>query len=164
VPPPVAEQGGWVRLAAVADVPRDGGIAARYGTTEIALFHFASRGEWYATQNRCPHRQQNVLARGILGDAAGKPKVACPLHKNSFDLRNGGCLTGDLPALATFPIKIEDGGVWVELPPARELEAAANLEEGACRSAAPAAERLLAIPQVKRSSPVVVGVEDGHGG
>ena len=70
----------------------------------------------------------------------------------------------DLPALATFPIKIEDGGVWVDLPPARELEAAANLEEGACRSAAPAAERLLAIPQVKRSSPVVVGVEDGHGG
>jgi hypothetical protein len=73
-----------------------------------------------------------VLARGILGDAAGKPKVACPLHKNAFDLQSGACLTGDLRAIATFSVKIEGDDVWVELPPAEELRrkpAAAHAQE-----------------------------------
>jgi len=111
----------WVKLAQVAEVPRDGGIAARYGETEIAIFNFASRGEWFASHNLCPHKRQMVLARGILGDASGMPKVACPLHKNTFDLRSGACLTGDLDAIATFPVKIEGDDVLVELPPAEDL-------------------------------------------
>ena len=114
----------WVCLAKVAEVPRDGGIAARYGETEIAIFHFATRGEWFASENLCPHKQQMILARGILGDAAGSPKVACPLHKNTFDLRSGACLSADLSAIATFPVKIEGDDVLVELPPASELRSA----------------------------------------
>lgn len=106
----------WVPLVKVSEVPKDGGIAARYGDREIAVFHFTARGEWYATNNTCPHKQQAVLARGMLGDAAGLPKVACPLHKNTFDLRTGTCLTGDLPAIVTYPVKIEGDQVWVELP------------------------------------------------
>src|ERR1019366_1182889 len=85
----------WTRVAAVGDVPRDGGIAIRHGASQVALFHFASRGqggEWYATQNLCPHKQEMVLARGILGDQAGAPKVACPMHKKTFDLESGACL------------------------------------------------------------------------
>jgi nitrite reductase (NADH) large subunit len=112
----------WVRLAKVSEVPHDGGIAARYGETEIAIFNFATRGEWYASENLCPHKQQMVLARGILGDVTGKPKVACPLHKNTFDLRNGACLTGDLAKIETFPVKIDGEDVLVELPPAAELK------------------------------------------
>jgi NAD(P)H-dependent nitrite reductase large subunit/NAD(P)H-dependent nitrite reductase small subunit len=108
----------WVRVAAVGDVPLDGGIAIRHGAAQVAVFHFASRGEWYATQNECPHRQQMVLARGILGDQGGAPKVACPLHKNTFDLKSGACLSGDWPGIATFPVRVESGEVWVELPPA----------------------------------------------
>ncbi len=111
----------WVRLAKVAEVPRDGGIAARYGDAEIAIFHFASRGQWFASENLCPHKQQMVLARGILGDRAGKPKVVCPLHKNAFDLESGSCVTGDLAGIVTFPVRIEGEDVWVELPPAAEL-------------------------------------------
>src|SRR5207249_1987882 len=33
----------WVRLASVHDVPRDGGIAVRYGGTQLALFRLESR-------------------------------------------------------------------------------------------------------------------------
>src|SRR6185369_6832164 len=85
----------WVRLASARDVPKDGGIAVKYGSAQIALFNFASRGEWYATQNLCPHRREMVLARGIVGDQAGAAKVACPLHKKTFDLRTGECLSGE---------------------------------------------------------------------
>lgn len=111
----------WVPMAKVSEVPKNGGIAARYGDAEIAIFNFAARGEWFASENLCPHKRQMVLARGILGDAAGLPKVACPLHKNTFDLRSGACLNGDLAAIATFPVKIEGEDVLVELPPAEEL-------------------------------------------
>ena len=120
----------WVRLASVHDVPLDGGIAARYGDTQIALFHFASNGAWYATQNLCPHKRAMVLARGILGDQNGAPKVACPMHKKTFDLSTGQCLSGEELEIATFPVRIEGDDVLVELPPLEDLVRVA------CREAA----------------------------
>jgi nitrite reductase (NADH) large subunit len=111
----------WVRMASVNDVPLDGGIAARYGDTQIAIFHFASKDTWYATQNLCPHKRSMVLARGILGDQAGTPKVACPLHKKTFDLSTGQCLSGEDLEIATFPVRIEGDDVLVELPPLEDL-------------------------------------------
>jgi NAD(P)H-dependent nitrite reductase small subunit len=81
------------------------------------VFNFASRGEWYAVQNRCPHRGDAVLARGIIGDEKGTPKVACPLHKKTFALDDGRCLSGDAGPVETFAVEIRDGWVHVELPP-----------------------------------------------
>ena len=34
----------------------------KYGKTQIAVFNFASRGEWYASQNMCPHKREFVLS------------------------------------------------------------------------------------------------------
>jgi nitrite reductase/ring-hydroxylating ferredoxin subunit len=62
-----------------------------------------------------------VLARGLLGDQGGAPKVACPLHKRTFDLKTGGCLSGDALEIATFPVRVEGDDVYVELPPVEEL-------------------------------------------
>jgi nitrite reductase (NADH) large subunit len=106
----------WVQVARVEDVPKDGGIAIKLGKTQIAVFNFASRGEWYATQNLCPHKQDMVLARGLVGDQANTPKVACPQHKKTFSLQTGECLSGDSLEIKTFPVKIQDGAVLVELP------------------------------------------------
>ena len=111
----------WVRVASVDDVPADGGIAVRYGSQEIALFHFASRGQWYATQNSCPHSNQAVLARGILGDQGGAPKVACPLHKKTFHLENGSCLSGEPLEVATYAVRVQGADVFIELPPLHDL-------------------------------------------
>jgi nitrite reductase (NADH) large subunit len=119
----------WVRVAAVDDVPLDGGIAVRHGSAQIAVFRFAAQGAWYATQNLCPHKREMVLARGILGDQAGVPKVACPLHKKAFDLVSGRCLSGDDLEIATFPVRIEGDDVLVELPPEAELRRLPNGEK-----------------------------------
>ena len=54
-----------------------------------------------------------------------RPKVACPLHKKTFDLKSGTCLSGDPLEIATFPVRVEGGEVWVELPPAEEMAVAA---------------------------------------
>ncbi|HKU37789.1 MAG TPA: nitrite reductase large subunit NirB [Polyangiales bacterium] len=113
----------WVPLVDVNAVPADGGVAVKYGSVQLAVFNFASRGTWYATQNECPHMKDMVLARGIVGDQSGKPKVACPLHKKTFSLETGECLSGDNYQVATFPVQVNAGTVYVELPPADVLAA-----------------------------------------
>jgi len=57
------------------------------------------------------------------------PKVACPMHKKSFSLVDGGCLSGDELQIRTFPVRVDNGMVYVELPPRAELER--DLCEGA---------------------------------
>ncbi len=111
----------WVDVARLADLPLDGGVAVRHGDLQLAIFRHGADGTLYATQNMCPHKQDMVLARGLLGDARGEPKVACPQHKKTFSLRTGACLAGDLPALRTFPVRAEGDRVLVELPPAEAL-------------------------------------------
>ena len=113
----------WVFAGKVRDFPADGGATIRHGRTQIAVFHFASREEWYATQNMCPHRREFVLARGMLGDQNGMPKVACPVHKKTFSLESGECLTGEDFRLSTFPVKLDGDDIYVQLPPAAELDA-----------------------------------------
>ncbi len=115
-------QTSWIRVGGVEDFPKDGGVAIRYGNAQIAVYNFVSRGEWYATQNMCPHMKDMVLARGLLGDQKGVPKVACPQHKKTFSLKSGECMSGEALRIRTFPIKVENGGVFVELPSVHDVE------------------------------------------
>jgi nitrite reductase (NADH) large subunit len=113
----------WVPLASADEVPRDGGIAVRYGDVQLAIFHLAASDAWYATQNRCPHTGDAVLGRGLVGDQGGRPKVACPQHKKTFDLATGEGLSDPEIRIATFPARVEEGKVYVLLLPAGELAA-----------------------------------------
>ena len=110
----LAEEGiTWFRACRAEDVPANGGVCVKYGEEQIALFHFARRGEWYATQNMCPHRRQMALSRGMIGSQQGEPKVACPFHKKTFSLVTGECLTGDECAITTFPVRVENNYVYI---------------------------------------------------
>jgi NAD(P)H-dependent nitrite reductase large subunit/NAD(P)H-dependent nitrite reductase small subunit len=126
----------WVRVAAAADVPRDGGVTVRHGDAQIALFNFATRGAWYACQASCPHKGDMVLGRGLLGTQGNEPKVACPLHKKTFSLETGLGLSDPQLALRTFPVEVRDGEVYLGLPSAEELAGAACGAHAACRDAA----------------------------
>jgi NAD(P)H-dependent nitrite reductase small subunit len=99
------------------DFPIDGGATVKYGKSQIAVFNFASRGQWYATQNMCPHKKAFVLSRGIIGTAGEEPKIACPLHKKTFSLETGKSLQGEEYHIKAFPVKVENGRVFVQLPP-----------------------------------------------
>jgi nitrite reductase (NADH) large subunit len=113
----------WVNVGSVADFPRDGGAAIKYGDVQIAVFTFASRGEWYACQNMCPHKKAFVLARGIVGTQGEAPKVACPLHKKAFSLESGECVSGEDFSVKIFPVKIVGDEVYLLLPPKNQLDA-----------------------------------------
>jgi nitrite reductase (NADH) large subunit len=113
----------WVQVGKVWDFPTDGGATVKYGQVQIAVFNFTSRGEWYATQNMCPHRREFVLSRGMIGDQKGTPKVACPVHKKTYALESGQCLSGDNYSLRTFAVKVEGDDVYLHLPPTEVLDA-----------------------------------------
>lgn len=112
----------WVHVGVVSDFPPEGGRAIQHGETQIAVFRFESRGEWYACQNTCPHKREAVLSRGLIGDQGGIPKVACPLHKKTFSLESGECLSGESYRVEVFPVRIEGDDVHVELPSEKELK------------------------------------------
>lgn len=103
----------WFLACRTVDVPANGGVCVKYEDEQIALFHFSRRGEWYATQNMCPHRQQMALSRGMIGTQQDEPKVACPFHKKTFSLVTGECLQGDECSIKTYPVKIESGMVYI---------------------------------------------------
>ncbi|GAA0550074.1 nitrite reductase small subunit NirD [Chitinophaga japonensis] len=104
----------WFFACKVEDVPANGGVCVKYRDEQIALFHFSRRGEWYATQNLCPHRRQMALSRGMIGTQGGEPKVACPFHKKSFSLADGRCLSDDTEcSLTTYPVKVEEDRVYI---------------------------------------------------
>ena len=134
----VSPETNWWNAGAVSDFPENGGVALRYGDTQIALFHFGTRDRWYASQNMCPHKRDMVLSRGLTGDMEGIPKVACPMHKKQFSLESGECLSGDPFKIKTFPVKVEGDEVFIELPKAETLLApdcdASELCESASQS------------------------------
>ena len=54
----------WQKLARAEQFPANGGAAIRYGAVQIAIYNFARRGEWFATQAMCPAPQgQRARAR-----------------------------------------------------------------------------------------------------
>ena len=103
----------WFYACSVDDIPENGGACIKYQEKQIAVFHFTRRGEWYATQNECPHRQQMALSRGMIGTEGEEPKVACPFHKKTFSLRSGKCISGDECSIHTYPVKVDGNSVFI---------------------------------------------------
>ena len=103
----------WFLACRTTDVPENGGVCVKYHHEQIALFNFSRRGEWYATQNMCPHRMQMALSRGMIGTQNSEPKVACPFHKRTFSLRTGACINAAEDGIVTFPVKVEEGYVLI---------------------------------------------------
>jgi nitrite reductase (NADH) large subunit len=125
----------WVPVGKTWNFPKDGGATIKYGKTQIAVFNFTSRGEWYATQNMCPHKREFVLSRGLLGDQGDTPKVACPVHKKTFSLETGAGLSDKAFSIETFSVKVDGDDVYVQLPSIETLDAVYATEKtcnGAC--------------------------------
>jgi len=109
----------WVDVGSTDLFPTDEGRVVLVGKAQIAVFRLGT--QWYATQNMCPHKRALVLASGILSTNDQKrPYVSCPMHKKNFDVKTGECLVPgeeDKYKLSTFDVKIEDGRVYLFIPP-----------------------------------------------
>jgi len=106
----------WIDVCALDDILPDTGVAALVGGRQIALVRVGDGAEVYALDNFDPFSHAFVIARGIVGDRAGVPKIASPIFKQSFDLGTGQCLDDPAVRLASFPVRVVEGRVFIATP------------------------------------------------
>lgn len=103
----------WVDVCALEDLVPGRGVCALVGGAQVALFRVEPGDRLYALGNRDPFSGANVLSRGIVGSRGEVPKVASPMYKQSFDLRDGRCLDDPSVAVPTHAVRVVGGRVEV---------------------------------------------------
>ena len=94
-------------VGAVHDLPPGASVRVELPDgDELAVYNVD--GEFYATDNSCPHRGA-PLSDGVLCGHV----IECGLHGWQFDVRTGECLT--VPdKIRTYEVNVEDGVLKVE--------------------------------------------------
>jgi nitrite reductase/ring-hydroxylating ferredoxin subunit len=100
----------FVRAIRLEEIAEDGcQVVALEGRT-IALFRH--QGNVYAVDNRCPHMgfpfSKGSVQCGIL---------TCHWHHAQFDLASGGAFDVWADDVRAYPVRVEEGEVWVDLAP-----------------------------------------------
>lgn len=94
----------------IEDLPTGAKKCVTAGTAEVMIVNV--QGSVYATQKICTHTNANLVDGSLEGCI-----IECPLHGAMFDVRDGKVMS--LPAtipLKTFPAKIENGIIMVDVP------------------------------------------------
>ncbi len=99
----------WTEIIGLDEIPQLGSRVLRTDTMDIALFRTASN-QVFALKDSCPHKG-GPLSQGIVHGST----VTCPLHNWKIDLRSGEALGPDEGCTNRFPVKVEDGKVYVAL-------------------------------------------------
>ena len=121
----VADTAGFVAVADLAKLRARGSMVVKRGKKQIVLF--ASGPAVYACNNRCPHEgyplSEGTLSQGARGRGC---LLTCNWHNWKFDLESGETLIGG-DTLRRYPVRLEDGKVWLDLrdPPAEARAEAA---------------------------------------
>jgi len=104
----------WHDVCAIDDVFPGTGVAALIDGEQIAIVRTRD-GLFAALSNFDPFSNAFVIARGIVGDRAGVPKIASPIYKQNFSLLTGECLDDPSVRLAVFPVRVVSGRVQVSV-------------------------------------------------
>jgi nitrite reductase (NADH) small subunit len=99
----------WFDVGPIAGIPRRGARTVRTPRREIAVFRTAN-DEIFALENRCPHKG-GPLSEGIVHGR----KVACPLHNWIIDLEDGEATGADKGCARPFPVRIENGRIYLDM-------------------------------------------------
>ncbi len=99
----------WIEILALDEVPEDDVTGVQASGRDLAVY--GVEGEVYVTDNICTHGNAR-LCDGFLEDH----EIECPLHQGRFDVRSGKALCAPLTQdIRAYPVKIEDGKVWIEV-------------------------------------------------
>jgi len=74
---------------------------------ELSLYNVS--GEFYATDNSCPHHGAPLAEGKLCGHV-----IECGFHGWRFNVRDGTCLTAS-ESIETYRVLIEDGVIKIEL-------------------------------------------------
>lgn len=101
--------GTWVRVCRLEDIPPLGARVVHREAGDVAVFRNAEN-EVFALADRCPHKG-GPLSQGIVHGN----KVACPLHGWNIRLEDGCAAAPDEGCAATFPVRVENGEVFLRI-------------------------------------------------
>lgn len=107
----------WHDICHVDDLVTNSGVCALIAGQQVAIFYVQIDGEinCYAISNWDPVGEANVLYRGIVGTLQDKVVVASPLYKEHYDLATGKCLERDDISVSTYPVRVDQDRLFVEL-------------------------------------------------
>ncbi len=103
----------WLALGPLEAIPACGGRYVDTPQGQIAVLR-NEQDEVFAVSNHCPHRG-GPLSEGFV---SGKV-VFCPLHNWQIDLEKGEAVAPDSGCVNKYPIRMEDGQVWLGLTEAK---------------------------------------------
>ncbi len=98
----------WVKACATVDIDQGGCRVVDIDDVMIVIFNLD--GEFYAIEDVCTHDGGELATGCVKGES-----IECPRHGAKFNIKTGAVETA--PAyepVDTFPIKIENGDVWVK--------------------------------------------------
>ncbi len=100
----------WTDATAFDDVPDDDVTSVQLDGRDIALYKV--EGSVFATDNTCTHGHARLCDGFLEGH-----EIECPLHQGKFDVRDGSPTCAPVTeALRCYPVRIEDGRVFLQMP------------------------------------------------
>ncbi|HEV7813657.1 MAG TPA: nitrite reductase small subunit NirD [Janthinobacterium sp.] len=104
----------WSAVCALDQILPDTGVCALVNDTQVAVFRVGAGAERvFAIANVDPKSGAAVLSRGLVGSLGERLVVASPIYKQHFDLRTGECIEIPEQPVASYPVRIDAGQVWV---------------------------------------------------
>ncbi|WP_336025481.1 Rieske (2Fe-2S) protein [Halobellus salinisoli] len=103
----------YVRATTVDEAKTNSPQTIRVDGRVIGLFYH--EGEFYATDNRCPH-MGFPLTEGSVDDGV----LTCPWHHARFELSCGDTFDPFADDVRTYPVTVREGDVYVDPNPARD--------------------------------------------
>jgi nitrite reductase (NADH) small subunit len=102
----------WTDVCSYDDLVPGTGAAALVAGEQVAVVRTRS-GAVYAISNFDPFSKAFVLARGIVGDKGGIPRLASPVYKQGFDLRTGACFDDPEVRVPVYRVQVASGRILV---------------------------------------------------
>lgn len=105
----------WIEVVELTQIPVLGSRVIKTREMDIAVFR-GSDDQVYAIRDACPHKN-GPLSQGIMHGTS----VTCPLHDWKIDLNSGEALGPDEGCANVFPVRVEDGLVYLQLKSAEAV-------------------------------------------
>jgi 3-phenylpropionate/trans-cinnamate dioxygenase ferredoxin subunit len=100
---------GWVEACGTEDIDQEDVIRFDHAGRTYALYRTEDDG-YFATAGLCTHEQVHLADGLVMGTV-----IECPKHNGRFDLTTGKAKGAPVCVdLATFPVRVEAGRLWVK--------------------------------------------------
>jgi toluene monooxygenase system ferredoxin subunit len=98
----------FTRVCKAETVP-EGGMRLVIADAHLIVLAWPETGELKAFQGVCPHTNTPLAEAAFDGRV-----LTCPVHRWTWDLLSGAPIAPQESALAEYPVKVEDGIVYID--------------------------------------------------